>query len=230
MSDISERILAIRKSIHENEAKYNRPHASVQLMAASKTRSMMEILLAMESGITLFGENYLQEALPKIAMIEAVHPKKVEWHFIGPIQTNKTRKIAEHFDWVQSVDSEKIAKRLNDQRPDDLGPLNICIEVNINHESTKSGINSTDLLRMAEYCKGLKNLRLRGLMAIPKIHPDFHSQRAEFHKLADLWEKLNEKGFNLDTLSMGMTEDYPAAIAEGSTMVRIGTGIFGKRN
>ena len=168
-----------------------------------------------------FGESYLQEALPKIALFP-----DIEWHFIGPIQSNKTRKIAEHFAWVQSVANAKIAQRLNDQRPPHLPPLNICIEVNISHELTKSGIIEQDLFKLTEYCLNLPRLKLRGLMGIPAPTADLEQQRKQFHQLFLLYQTLKQQGFDLDTLSMGMSDDFEAAIAEGSTLVRIGTRVY----
>lgn len=179
-----------------------------------------------KAGQNCFGENYLQEALPKMI---ALSNKSIEWHFIGSIQSNKTRNIAGHFAWVHSVDDMKIARRLNDQRPRHLPPLNICIEINVSHEATKSGIDFDKALALAQYCLTLPRLKLRGLMTIPAPMKNFNEQRNEFHKLFLLYQSLRGKGFTLDTLSMGMSGDFEAAIAEGSTLVRIGAGIFGER-
>lgn len=221
-------MLDLNKCIRELELRYHKPVNSVQLLAVSKQQSIAKIQTAIDAGYTAFGESYLQEALPKIEHFKKT-PHSLTWHFIGPIQGNKTKKIAENFDWVQSVDSMKIAKRLNDQRPEHLPPLNICLQINISDEPTKSGIQVNDLFTLAEFCKTLPRITLRGLMAIPAPQSNFDDQRKVFHALRLLFDALNEKNFSLDTLSMGMSNDMEAAIAEGSTMVRIGTALFGTR-
>lgn len=208
------------------EQKYHRPSGSVRLLAASKRQSIEKIKALYDAGQRCFGESYLQEALPKIHSL----PSDIEWHFIGPVQSNKTRKIAENFSWVHSIDNTHIAKRLNDQRPPHLPPLNICIEVNISHEVTKSGVSINDVLPLAKLCQSLPRLRLRGLMTIPARTENFSEQRKPFHQLHDLYVSLCQNNIPLDTLSMGMSEDFEAAIAEGSTMVRIGRALFGERN
>lgn len=208
------------------ERKYHRPSGSVRLLAASKRQSIEKIKAIYDMGQRCFGESYLQEALPKIQSL----PTDIEWHFIGPVQSNKTRKIAEYFSWVHSIDDAHIAKRLNDQRPPHLPPLNICIEVNISHEATKSGVSIDDVMPFAKYCLSLSRLRLRGLMTIPARGENLTEQRKPFHQLHDLYESLCQNNIPLDTLSMGMSEDFEAAIAEGSTMVRIGRALFGERN
>ncbi|TAK75471.1 MAG: YggS family pyridoxal phosphate-dependent enzyme [Gammaproteobacteria bacterium] len=217
-------LLKVKKLITEYEQKYQRAPHAVTLLAVSKGQPVEKIEALFHAGQVLFGESYVQEALPKI---HALADKPIEWHFIGPIQSNKTRKIAEHFTWVHSVDAINIAKRLNDQRPAHLPPLNICLEVNINHETTKSGVLPEDVSSLATYCTALPRLRLRGLMAIPAKQSTFTAQRETFHSLFLLWQSLRHQGFALDTLSMGMSNDFEAAIAEGSTLVRIGTAIFG---
>ena len=173
-----------------------------------------------------FGENYVQEGLEKIA---AVVPFPLIWHFIGPIQSNKTRSIAENFDWVHSVAREKIAQRLAQARPDDRSPLNICLQVNISGEASKSGIPPAEVRSLAEAVRTLPRLRLRGLMAVPEPSDDIEQQRWSFRRLRALLEQLNMAGFELDTLSMGMSQDLEAAIMEGATIVRVGTAIFGAR-
>jgi pyridoxal phosphate enzyme (YggS family) len=230
MPDIAANLAGVRKSIAECEQKFGlKPH-SVRLLGATKKQPVEKILEAINAGLFVFGENYLQEALSKMSDISELAPgKNIEWHYIGPIQTNKTRKIAEHFAWVQSVSSIKIADRLNEQRPPHLPPLNICVEVNVDAEATKSGVSLADAGALVKYCQALPHLKVRGLMAIPQIQSDFDAQRREFHKLYEVWQELRNQGLALDTLSMGMTEDFEAAIAEKSTMVRIGTGIFGPR-
>jgi PLP dependent protein len=227
MRTIENNIVAIKSLIAGHERKFGRAPGSVRLLAVSKEQSEEKISAAYHAGQHCFGENYLQEALLKMS---ALSDKQIEWHFIGPIQSNKTRKIAENFAWAHSVADMKIAKRLNDQRPPQLPKLNICIEVNVSAEATKSGVKVEDVFQLASYCQTLPQLQLRGLMALPKAHDNFIDQRKEFHKLYTLWHSLDVKGIKLDTLSMGMSGDFEAAIAEGSTMVRIGTAIFGKRD
>ncbi|MCF6253865.1 MAG: YggS family pyridoxal phosphate-dependent enzyme [Thiomicrorhabdus sp.] len=206
----------------------NRLEKSVSLLAVSKTKPVEDIIQLAKYGQSCFGENYLQESLLKIERCPAL-----EWHFIGPIQSNKTKAIAEHFQWVHSIDRLKIAQRLSQQRPEGMEPLNILLEVNINNEASKAGFSPTGLLEIAPEIARLPNLRLRGLMAIPqKLEGDitFEAQRKPFAKVRQLLEQLNQThGWSLDTLSMGMSADLEAAIIEGATMVRIGTDIFGKR-
>jgi PLP dependent protein len=223
---IKKNLADVHRDIHEYEKKFARRPHSIFLLAVSKHQSVEKVKEAVNAGQYAFGENYLQEALTKIT---ALADKKMIWHFIGPIQSNKTKKIAEHFDWVQSVGSSLIAKRLNDQRPAHLPPLNICLQVNIDQEHTKSGASPIDVFALADYCASLPRLKLRGLMAIPAPKNTFIEQSKAFHSLRLLMEEMTKKHPDLDTLSMGMSDDFAAAIAEGSTMVRIGTKIFGKR-
>lgn len=223
---ISQNITELKNLIHTYEHQYARQANSVALLAVSKQQSIAKIQEAIDAGLTAFGENYLQEALEKI---EHFRDQALEWHFIGPIQSNKTKKIAENFAWVQSVSNLKIAKRLHEQRPAELPPLNICIQINISHETSKSGIALAELLDFAAECKKLSRLSLRGLMTIPAPQKNFEEQRKEFHKLAEAAQMLRSHGFMIETLSMGMSDDLEAAIAEGATLVRIGTKIFGKR-
>ena len=224
---IANNLIAIKSQITTFEKKYARSPNSVSLLAASKKQSITKIQEAYHAGQRAFGENYLQEALQKMAALAEL---AIEWHFIGPIQSNKTRKIAEHFHWVQSVASLTIAKRLNDQRPAHLPPLNICLEINLNAETSKSGIAPDQVAALAVACATLPRLKLRGLMAIPAPAATLDEARRNFHGAQQLWQQLNEQGFALDTLSIGMSDDFEAAIAEGSTMVRIGTAIFGSRS
>ena len=184
---------------------------------------------AFDAGQRAFGENYLQEALDKIAALQGKTPG-LEWHFIGPIQSNKTRPIAEHFDWVHSVDRLKIAQRLSEQRPEELGPLNICLQVNISAEASKSGLAPEALPEVAAQVAQLPRLRLRGLMAIPAPSDDMKQQRAAFAAVRGLYEQLRAGGLAMDTLSMGMSADLEAAVAEGATIVRVGSAIFGARH
>ena len=204
---------------------------SVQLLAVSKTFGLDAVLEAVRAGQTVFGENYLQEALDKMAAVAARVPEAaLQWHFIGPIQSNKTRPIAEHFDWVHTVEREKIAQRLSQQRPSVMAPLNICLQVNISGEASKSGVAPGALRELAQQVALLPNLRLRGLMALPEPAAEFEQQRVAFRQLRLLYEELQEDGLALDTLSMGMSGDMRAAIFEGATMVRVGSAIFGSRN
>ena len=208
-----------------------RDATGIGLLAVSKTFDAAAVLEAAGAGQCAFGENYLQEALDKMASIRAARPDlRLEWHFIGPIQGNKTRPIAEHFDWVHSVDRARIARRLSEQRPAGLPPLNVCLQVNISGEASKSGAPPEEAAAVAAAIAGLPHLRLRGLMAIPQPESDETRQRASFHRLRMLYDRLREDGLPLDTLSMGMSADMPAAIAEGATIVRIGSAIFGTRN
>ncbi len=203
---------------------------SVQLLAVSKTFGADAVLEAMQAGQTLFGENYLQEAIDKIVAVAAAAPQTaLQWHFIGPIQSNKTRPIAEHFDWVHTLEREKIAQRLSQQRPSTLAPLNVCLQVNISGEASKSGVAPAELRELAQQVAALPNLRLRGLMALPEPAAEFEQQRVAFRALRLLYEQLQADGLALDTLSMGMSGDMRAAIVEGATMVRVGSAIFGSR-
>lgn len=223
---IPQKLVEVRKTIARYEEKYGREPGSVFLLAVCKGQPLEKVYEALRAGQRAFGESYVNEAIPRILTLSK---ESIEWHFIGPIQTNKTRKIAQHFSWVHSVDNHKIATRLNEQRPAHLPPLNICIEVNISHEPTKSGVDPDQLLLLAKHCLSLPNLKLRGLMALPALQNNFILQREAFYKLATLKRQLEKEGIYLDTLSMGMTNDFEAAIAEGATLVRIGTAIFGPR-
>lgn len=226
MSSIAFNIAKLRQHIRLAEKKYQRAENAVTLMAVSKTRPAEMIREAAAAGIQHIGENYLQEALDKQAELADL---ALTWHFIGPIQSNKTRPIAEHFDWVHSVDRFKIAQRLSDQRPASLAPLNICLQVNISAEASKAGVPLEGLAALAQQIAPLPGLCLRGLMAIPQASTDIDQQRAMFTQLASAATKLQSDCDSIDTLSMGMSGDMEAAIAEGATMVRIGTDIFGAR-
>ena len=230
MSTIAHNLQAVDASILAAASAAGRPRAAVRLLAVSKTFPAEAVLEAIAAGQHAFGENYLQEALDKITAISQALPgTPVEWHFIGPIQSNKTRPIAAHFDWVHTVERLKIAQRLSEQRAEELGPLNICLQVNISGEVSKSGATPDELLELARHVAQLPRLRLRGLMAIPEPEPDFNKQRAAFRRLRELADSLIAHGIALDTLSMGMSADLAAAVAEGSTMVRVGSAIFGVR-
>jgi PLP dependent protein len=197
------------------------------LIAVSKTQPASAVALAYDCGQRDFGENYLQEALEKQAALTDL--TEIVWHFIGPIQSNKTRPIAESFAWIHSIDREKVAQRLNDQRPANLAPLQVCLQVNIDDETTKSGVSLADLPALAEAVSHLPRLNLRGLMAIPAADNNPDQQRSAFRKLRQAMQSLQAQGYVLDTLSMGMSGDLDTAIAEGATMVRVGTDIFGAR-
>jgi pyridoxal phosphate enzyme (YggS family) len=230
MSAISRNWQAVHERIATAAQRASRDAREISLLAVSKTFGPDAVIAAAEAGQTAFGENYLQEALDKMAAVKALRPDLVlEWHFIGPIQSNKTRQIAEHFDWVHSIEREKIAQRLSDQRPDDMPPLNVCLQINISGEASKSGAAPADAVALARSIAAMPRLRLRGLMAIPEPVEDVDRQREPFRQLRDLFDRLRADGLALDTLSMGMSADMPAAIAEGATIVRIGSAIFGNR-
>ena len=231
LSPLQQNLSTVREQIAAAARSAMRDPDAVRLLAVSKTFGADAVIEAALDGQLAFGENYLQEALDKIAAVRAERPDlAVEWHFIGPIQSNKTRPIAEHFDWVHSVDREKIAQRLAEQRPTDLPPLNICLQVNVSGEASKSGVAPAELDRLAHAVHGLPRLALRGLMAIPEAAAGFERQREPFRKLRLQFDALRAQGIPLDTLSMGMSADKEAAIAEGATTVRIGSAIFGKRH
>jgi len=230
MSIISANMQAVEQAIAAAAVAAGRPVSSVQLLAVSKTFPFEAVLDAMQTGQRAFGENYLQEGVDKIAAVAAAAPDAhLEWHFIGPIQSNKTRPIAENFAWAHAVDRLKIAQRLSEQRPAGLSPLNVCLQVNISGEASKSGVAPADLPALARQVAALPHLRLRGLMAIPEVETDAAKQHLPFAQLRRLYEQLQRDGLPLDTLSMGMSGDLAAAVAEGATLVRIGTAIFGKR-
>ena len=226
-ANIAENLHQIQQNIIDICHRYHRSPLDVLLLAVSKTKPAEDIRCAFEAGQTRFGENYLQEALAKM---QALNDLPLEWHFIGSIQSNKTRDLAQHFSWVHSVDRLKIAQRLSQQRPDSLPPLNICLEINISQQASKSGFRLEQLSEIVEEVISLPNLKLRGLMAIPAQAESFAEQRSLFAQMNQALQLLQQKHPQLDTLSMGMSNDMEAAIAEGSTMLRIGTAIFGARN
>lgn len=223
---IRDNLQIIGERIRAAEQRFGREPHSVQLLAVSKKQPVSAIQAALDAGQPCFGENYAQEMLDKA---QALAASSIEWHFIGPIQSNKTKLIAATARWVHSVDSVRIAERLSSQKPADLADLNICLQVNISGEASKSGVTAAQLPELAAQVAGLPGLRLRGLMAIPAPESDFKCQRAVFAQLRELQTQLIAQGFALDTLSMGMSDDLEAAIAEGATIVRIGTAIFGAR-
>ncbi len=224
--DIESNLTQIVARIHDAEKNHGRLPGSVKLIAVSKGQRFSKIKAAVLAGQRYFGESYLQEALGKI---NALAEYDLEWHFIGSIQSNKTQLISQHFAWAHSVSRLKIARRLSEQRPAHLPPLNVCIEVNSSAEKSKSGASIKELPELAFAINRFKRLRLRGLMVIPELSEDKNVQLANFNKVAKLQAQLVDNGLPLDTLSMGMSNDFEAAIAAGSTLVRIGTAVFGPR-
>jgi pyridoxal phosphate enzyme (YggS family) len=228
MASVNDNLQQVRERIVQACARAGRPVQAVTLLAVSKTFGPQAVREAVAAGQQAFGENYVQEALDKIAALADLR-SHVQWHLIGPLQSNKTRVVAETFDWVHSVDRLKTAQRLSQQRPSHLAPLQVCLQVNISGEDSKSGVAPADLPDLARAVAALPGLRLRGLMAIPEPAGDFEHQRRPHRALRELFEALRSRGLALDTLSMGMSADMEAAIAEGATIVRVGTAIFGGR-
>jgi PLP dependent protein len=227
MHSISNHVSAVQKRVAEAAQRNGRVRDSIRLVGASKTQSAETIRAAASCGITEFGENYLNDALPKI---DALRDLSLQWHFIGAIQSNKTRAIAHHFQWVQTLDRAKIAHRLSDQRPEDADALDVLIQVNIDDEPQKAGIAPDALAEFAPHVLKLPRIRLRGLMSIPRPEVDPDVQRTAFRRMRELFERAKPVGAtHWDTLSMGMTQDFETAIAEGATMIRIGTALFGAR-
>lgn len=226
MPDVPRHIAAVRERIRVAAHACGRNPEEITLLAVSKTQPAAVVEAALAAGQRQFGENYLQEALGKIT---ALRGRGIDWHFIGAVQGNKTRAVAEHFSWVHTIDRERIAKRLSEQRPDNLPPLNVCIEVRLSDEPGKHGAAPAELSALAASIATLPHLRLRGLMTIPAPARDKLQQRIPFRRLRELHDALNAEGHQLDTLSMGMSDDLEAAISEGATLVRIGTAIFGSR-
>lgn len=230
MSTIAHNLQVVTEAINVASQEAQRAPNAVQLLAVSKTFPAQAVLEAVLAGQRAFGENYVQEGVEKIhAVAQARGCTPLEWHFIGPIQSNKTRLIAENFDWVHTIEREKIAQRLSEQRPAGLHPLQVCIQVNTSGEASKSGVLAADAAALARAVAALPRLQLRGLMAIPEPEDDFDKQRAAFRVLRELYEQLRADGVALDTLSMGMSADMRAAIHEGATIVRVGSAIFGAR-
>lgn len=226
MTTIAANLQGIRERIERAAREAGRIPSTVTLIAVSKTWPPERIADAYACGQRAFGESYAQEG---IAKIERLAELPLEWHFVGPVQSNKTRAIAQHFHWVHSVARDKIAQRLNDARPAEHPPLNVCIQVNVSGEATKSGVRLGEELALARTILELPRLKLRGLMAVPEPTPDVALQRSRFRLVRELKERLLAAGIELDTLSMGMSDDFEAAILEGATMVRVGTAIFGPR-
>ncbi len=226
MQNIEKNLALVHQQIEQAATKFNRETSDISLLAVSKKKPSSDLRSAFACGQRNFGENFLQEAQVKMRELADLD---IVWHFIGPVQSNKTRALAESFDWVHCIDRLKIARRLSDQRPESMPPLNICIQVNIDLETTKSGVAPGDIITLATAIRDLPQIRLRGLMAIPAQRSDFESQREPFAKLKQALQDLQQHGIDCDTLSIGMSHDMQAAIAEGSTLVRIGTAIFGER-
>ena len=221
----SENIQKIILDIKENCNLSKRSVEDVTLIGASKSQTIEKIIVAYEEGIKNFGENYLQEAEEKISKLD----QDIIWHFIGSIQSRKAKRIAEMFDWVHTIDSFKVAEKLNSSRPKSKGALNACLQLNIDDEESKSGLKIENLEEIIQKIEALENLKIRGLMVIPKPRESEEEQRKVFRKVKEIYDSLIRQGHNFDTLSMGMTSDYGVAIQEGATMIRIGTGIFGPR-
>lgn len=224
---VRDNLQIVGAEIERYASQYQRVTSDVELLAVSKRHPVESIREAYDAGQVAFGENYVQELVDKASQLSDL---EIQWHFIGPLQSNKTKKIAAVANWVHTIDRLKIAQRLSDQRNDELPKLNVCIQVNISGESSKSGIFPDEVFDLAHEVSNLPKLNLRGLMVIPAAEVDFNKQRKAFLSATELFTQLNKKGFKLDTLSMGMSGDMEAAIAEGATIVRIGTAIFGKRD
>jgi PLP dependent protein len=230
MSLISQALQQVRARVAQAEAAAQRPPGSVTLIAVSKTFPATAVFEAINTGQRDFGENYVQEGVEKVVEVASAQVSApLAWHFIGPLQSNKTREVAAHFDWVHSIDRVKIAQRLSEQRPAHLLPLNVCLQVNLSAEDTKSGVAEANVQALAQAIAKLPRLKLRGLMCIPAPADDLPTQRAPFARLRMLRDQLNAQGFGLDVLSMGMSADIEAAVLEGATHVRVGTAIFGAR-
>ncbi len=235
MTMIATQLQAVRSRIEAACLAAGRAPGRVQLLAVSKTFGPEAVTQAIAAGQTAFGENYIAEAVEKMAVVRALlgtlpPDSPIEWHCIGPIQSNKTRLVAEHFAWAHSVDRLKIAQRLSEQRPAHLPPLNVCLQVNVDGGANKSGVAPQEVLALAQAVAALPHLTLRGLMCIPEPAPDFVAACALFQRAKDIFDALNRAGLLLDTLSMGMSADLEAAIHAGSTLVRVGSAIFGDRH
>ncbi|MFQ1011664.1 YggS family pyridoxal phosphate-dependent enzyme [Gilliamella apicola] len=230
MNTVQDNLLNIKNEIAEIAKKCERDPNTIQLIAVSKTKPVEQVIEAINAGQLAFGENYVQEGVEKIQYFEKNIPNNdLIWHFIGPLQSNKSKLVAEHFDWMHTIDRLKIAQRLNDQRPKDMAKLNVLIQVNISQEASKSGVKPEEVADLVKQIVTLPNLNLRGLMAIPEIENDYDKQLNVFTKMQQLLQSLQKDYPFMDTLSMGMSGDMQAAIVAGSTMVRIGTAIFGAR-
>lgn len=226
IDNLTQRLHSVHDRISKSTLQANRSPASVRLLAVSKGQPLVKLQAAYGAGQRAFGESYLQEALQKIASLQHAD---IEWHFIGRLQSNKIAAVSTHFQWLHSLSSVAHARKLHRSHPADQAPLNVCIQVNLSGETSKSGITERDLEHLADEIAALDGLRLRGLMTMPNPGASAERQRADYQRLRILQQQLNHQGFDLDTLSMGMSADYETAIAEGATIVRIGTAIFGPR-
>lgn len=226
MIGVTKNLALISDLLDKAAIEASRNPADVRLLAVSKKQPLSKIRDAAAAGQRDFGENFVQEGIEKI---EALADLDLTWHFIGHLQSNKTRVVAKYFDWVHTIDKLKTARRLSEQRPEGVPPLNICLQVNVDGEESKSGVSPDKLPELAAACAELPNLRLRGLMCLPAMRTEFDEQRMPFAALRELAAELNSQGIDMDTLSMGMSADYRAAIFEGATIVRIGTAVFGAR-
>ena len=230
MNTVQDNLLNIKNEIKKIAKECGRDPNTIQLIAVSKTKPVEQIMEAINAGQLAFGENYVQEGIEKIQYFKKNMPNNdLIWHFIGPLQSNKSKLVAEHFDWMHTIDRFKIAQRLSDQRPNHMAKLNVLIQVNISQEASKSGVKPEEVTELVKQIVALPNLNLRGLMAIPEIENDYDKQLNVFTKMQQLLYSLQKDYPFMDTLSMGMSGDMPAAISAGSTMVRIGTAIFGAR-
>lgn len=230
MTTIADNLQGLKARLASACAAAGRDVNAVTLLAVSKTFGPEDVAQALQAGQHAFGENYIQEGVEKMLALRALHPDAaLEWHCIGPVQSNKTRLVATHFDWVHSVDRLKVAQRLSEQRPDDLPPLQVCLQVNVDGGANKSGVAPKELAGLAHAVAAMPRLRLRGLMCIPEPSDDMAVQRAAFRRAGELLTELKAEGLSLETLSMGMSDDLEAAIAEGSTLVRVGRAVFGHR-
>ena len=228
MATIANNLQLVRSRINAACSRLGRSTDSIRLLAVSKTFPAEAVREAFDAGQRCFGENYVQEAIDKIQVLDTLRGE-IEWHLIGPLQSNKTRVVAEHFDWVQTVDRLKIAQRLSEQRPDHLPPLQVLVQVNTSGEDTKSGVDPAEALTLAQQVAALPRLTLRGVMALPAPTPDPQAQAAALAQVRVVFDQLKAAGLPIDTLSMGMSGDLEAAVEQGSTMVRVGTAIFGHR-
>lgn len=228
MTTIADKLQTVKGQIDAAVSRFSRPAGAVQLLAVSKTQPAERVREALAAGQRHFGENYVQEALDKMAALADVRDR-IEWHLIGPLQSNKSRVVAEHFDWVQSVDRLKVAQRLSEQRPAHLPPLQVCVQVNTSGEASKSGTSADEALALARAVAALPRLRLRGVMGLPAPSDDPAEQARQLRAIRVVFDHLRSEGLPLDTLSMGMSADMEAAIAEGATLVRLGTALFGPR-
>lgn len=230
VNPVAAAVARVRDRIEAAERRFGRPPGSVALLAVAKTKPASLVRAAWAAGQRLIGENFVQEAAAKLdALADLSGPGGIEWHFVGALQSNKSRTVAERFDWVHTVDRIRIARRLNDQRPAWAQPLNVCLQVDVSREASKSGVRIDGASDLAAAVADLPHLRLRGLMALPRPHAGFDEQRAALRPLVEVYERLRAAGHPLDTLSMGMTGDLEAAVAEGATIVRVGTAVFGPR-